>query len=105
MNNQTNNEEMESTAVVFRPNSDVVASTVAELRGQLKDRILPNTREVTIDLSDVRMVDSSGLGMLIATHNSLRKTGGELVLDGCSADLLELFRAMRIHQHMKVKGA
>ena len=61
-------------------------------------------RELVVDLAGVRMVDSSGIGLLISAYNSLRKVGGRLAVIHASADLLELFRSMRMHQHFSVSG-
>ena len=44
-------------------------------------------RDLVVDLADVNMVDSSGIGLLISAHNSLRKLGGQLALIHASADL------------------
>jgi anti-anti-sigma regulatory factor len=49
--------------------------------------------------------DSTGIGLLIAAHNSLRKVGGKLPVIHASPDILELFQTMRIHQHFSVSGA
>jgi anti-anti-sigma factor len=50
------------------------------------------------------MVDSSGIGLLISAHNSLKKVGGQLAVIHASADVLELFQTMRMHQHFSVSG-
>ena len=57
-----------------------------------------------MDLSDVLMVDSCGIGLLIAAHNSLKKVGGRLAVIHASVDTLELFQTMRMHQHFSVSG-
>lgn len=91
--------------VVLKVERDLVSSHSAELRDQLRTLINQGARAVELDFSQVRMVDSAGLGMIIAAHNSLKKVEGELTVTACSADILELFRSMRIHQHMRVEGA
>ncbi len=83
---------------------DVVAARCAELRGNLRQIIADGARHLTLDFTQVRMVDSAGIGLLIATHNSLRRVEGELALVNCSLEILELFQTMRLHQHMRVEG-
>jgi anti-anti-sigma factor len=95
----------EENKAVVRPTGDaIVAATVPALRVEMRDVLDQGVNDLVIDLTDVRMVDSSGLGLLIAAHNSLRKAGGTLAVIHASADLLELFRSMRMHQRFSVSG-
>ncbi|MCX6613659.1 MAG: STAS domain-containing protein [Acidobacteria bacterium] len=101
----TLSQNTDNTPVTVRVERDLVASQSTELRDHLRTLISQGTRSVVLDFSHVRMVDSAGLGMIIAAHNSLKKVEGELAVTECSAEILELFRSMRIHQHMRVEGA
>jgi anti-anti-sigma factor len=55
-------------------------------------------------LESVKSIDSTGIGLLVSAHNSLRRAGGELSVIHVSNDILDLFHAMRIHQHFSVSG-
>ena len=99
---QVNREE--NRAVLYPSGDTIVAATIPELRSKMRGVVDEGVRELTIDLAGVRMVDSSGLGLLIAAHNSLSKVGGQLAVIHASNDLLELFRSMRMHQHFSVTG-
>jgi anti-anti-sigma factor len=95
----------EDTGVaVIQPDGDVVAASVPELRSKMRGAIAEGARQLTVDLINVAMIDSAGLGMLIAAHNSLTRVGGELRVTGASQDLLDLFIALRMHQHFSVSG-
>ena len=87
-------------AIVF----GIVAATIPELRLKLRGMVESGVRDLVIDLATVRMVDSSGIGLLVSAHNSLRKVGGQLAVIHASGDLLELFHSMRMHQHFPVSG-
>jgi anti-anti-sigma factor len=89
---------------VIRPEADVIAASVADLRSRMRDLIGAGVRDLVVDLSAVQMVDSAGLGLLISAHNSLRKAGGHISVVHASPDIYELFRTMRIHQHFSVSG-
>ena len=89
---------------VIRPEADVVAASVADLRSRMRDLIGAGVRDLIVDLSAVQMVDSAGLGLLISAHNSLRKAGGHISVVHASPDVYELFRTMRIHQHFSVSA-
>jgi anti-anti-sigma factor len=89
---------------LLRPAGDVVAVTVSELRASLREVLGQGARDLVIDLENVQMIDSMGIGLLISAHNSVRKVGGRLSVIHATAEILELFRAMRIHQHFGVSG-
>jgi anti-anti-sigma factor len=94
----------EDGKAVLRPAGDVVAATVPELRTAMKEAVGTGAQHMVVDLSNTRMVDSSGLGLLIAAHNSLQKTGARLSVIHATADILQLFRTMRIHQRFSVSS-
>ena len=89
---------------IVQPGGDVVAAHVPELRSALRQVIGQGVREMTLDFSQVRMVDSTGLGLLISAHNSVHKAGGSLSVIHASQDILDLFQSMRIHQHFRIAG-
>jgi anti-anti-sigma factor len=95
----------EGIRVNVKPGGNIVASGINELRAKLKPVIDDGGREIIFDLEGVRMIDSIGLGLLIATHNSLAGVGGKLKIVNASKDLLDLFRNMRLDQHFEVRLA
>ena len=65
----------------MQPSGDtIVAATIPELRLKMRDIVGEGVRELVVDLTGVRMVDSSGIGLLISAYNSLRKAGGQLAV-------------------------
>lgn len=80
----------------------IVASTTGELRKTLKKVLDEGTGGIVIDLINVEMIDSSGLGLLVATHNSLQKVDRNLELNNCNDDLKKLFNNMRLDQHFVI---
>jgi anti-anti-sigma factor len=95
----------EDNRVVVRPSGNhIVAASIPELRSQMRGMVEEGVRDLVVDLDGVNMVDSSGIGLLISAYNSLRKVGGRLAVIHASAELLELFQSMRLHQHFSVSG-
>ena len=82
----------------------MVAASMPELRSKMREVLAEGVRELVVDLTDVQMVDSSGIGLLISAHNSLRKLGGRLSVTHASPEILQLFQTMRMHQHFTVSG-
>ncbi len=70
----------------------------------MREAIAGGVHQLTIDLRNVEMIDSVGLGLLIAAHNSLMRVGGELSAVNASQELVNLFVSMRIHQHFSISG-
>lgn len=92
-------------SVTIRPETDVVASMASAFRTELKAIIDKGAHEVTIDLADVQMVDSVGLGVFIAAHNTLNQNDGRLVVSNASDDIVALLKTMRLDQHFTVLAA
>lgn len=60
------------------------------IRQTVTDLVARGVRHVVIDLSQVRFVDSTRLGELVAAHVALNRVGGRLVLAGTPPRVLEL---------------
>lgn len=88
-----------------RPGADIVASMTDDLRKQLIEMVDKGVKQLELDLSDVEMVDSVGLGVIIAAHNSLNASGGKLTVTNVSEDIYRLFKTMRLNQHFDVQQA
>ncbi len=87
---------------VIKPVKDITASSTPDLRAALKTLVAEGIRELEIDLIDVRVVDSSGIGLLVAAHNSLERLSGKLVVTNVTSDLMELFKAFRLERHFSI---
>lgn len=92
-------------AVVVQPAGDIVAAAVPELRRVLRVAVGDGAREMVLDLSNVKALDSSGIGLLMAAHNTIRKLGGSLGIIHASGDIVELLKTMQIHRHISIAGA
>jgi len=88
---------------VVKPGKDVVASMANEFRSQLHGLVQESPNELVIDLDGVEMVDSVGIGVIIATHNSLNKVGGALRVTNVTSDIYTLFSTMRLDHHFTIE--
>ena len=95
----------ETTVKTIKPNNDIVASMAENFKGELLKFIEEGVKELTVDINDVGMIDSVGLGVLIATHNSLQKNDGVLNVINASENIYKLFKVMRLDRHFKVAMA
>ncbi|MDA3938068.1 MAG: STAS domain-containing protein [Spirochaetia bacterium] len=83
---------------------DLVASAVNDLRTMMQDAITGGVKNIFIDMTGIKVVDSMGIGLLISTQNSLSKEDGQLEILNISADIMDLFKSMRLDQHFSIKG-
>jgi len=94
----------EGTSAVVNPRGDILSSTVPQIQIALRDLVRSGVREMVFDMESASMIDSTGLGLLLAAFNSLTSVGGKFSVVHVSDEILDLFRTMRIHQHFSVSG-
>ena len=70
-------------------------ATAPQLRREVK-RLVPQSRVVTIDLTDLTLLDSVGLGTIAALYASARTAGCQLQLVNLSPRVRELFSVTRV---------
>ncbi len=62
----------------------------------LSDLIRNGVTRVIIDLGEVHLMNSSGLGMLVGAAKSLKSANGALSVSGANAKIRDLFRMTRL---------
>jgi anti-anti-sigma factor len=95
--------EQMGVKTVYHLAQDLVASVLPEIRQELNQLIKGGCTHLVIDLTGVQMIDSSGIGILVAAHNSLNQRNGKLEIINVSDDLFELFGSMRLNQHFSIQ--
>jgi anti-anti-sigma factor len=94
----------EGNKATLVPAGDVLTTTVEVLKPQLKDMVRGGVDTIVFDLERVGIVDSAGIGLLVATHNSVEKVGGSISVIRASKGLVDLFKALRLDQRFPVTG-
>ena len=88
----------------YKPEGDITASSAPLIRVDLKNLIAEGVRDLVIDMTNTRVIDSTGIGLLVATHNSLVRLNGKLAIKNVSQDLFELLKAFRLDKHFSVSN-
>jgi len=83
----------------------ISAQDVPALRESFRACIQEGARNLELDFSRVESLDSMGIGLLVATHNSLAKQGGALQLTGVKKDIHQLLSLMRLDKHFAITPA
>jgi anti-sigma B factor antagonist len=76
------------------------AVTVSELRGDIEKLLARRPSRVEVDLSSLRMVDSSGVGVLVSLYKRVRAQGGDVIVTGLRDQPLAIFRLLRLDRVM-----
>ncbi|MBB4957110.1 STAS domain-containing protein [Micromonospora polyrhachis] len=96
--------DYEAAAAVVWVDGDVDASVAPTLRDALAVAGLLR-QSVVLDLTDVRLIDSTGLGVLVRAHQDLRQRGGNLCLAAPSRFILTVLHTMRIDLLFPIFGS
>lgn len=83
---------------------DLVASGVPDLKVALKEQLTSGVEEVVFDFAATTLLDSSGIGLLIATSNTLARQQGRIRVLNVSPDILQLLQSMRLAGRLNASG-
>lgn len=83
------------TTVVRVTRSKLYLDVVKPFQDTMVSLLESGEKRIVIDLSDVDVMDSSGLGVLILTWDRLRKEDGRFVVVGLRPIMEKLFQRMR----------
>ncbi|MDD9302791.1 MAG: STAS domain-containing protein [Desulfobacter sp.] len=89
---------------IIKPGTDVVASMAETFKGELLSAINASKGMVVIDLEGADMVDSVGIGVIIASHNTLSQADRQLKVINVTKDVFGLFTTMRLNRRFTVQG-
>jgi anti-sigma B factor antagonist len=72
------------------------AVTAPELRPVLDALVAEGRRKIVVDLASLRLIDSSGVGVLVSLFKRVRAYGGEVSLEGLRDQPLAIFKLLRL---------
>ncbi len=81
--------------IFVRCNGRIVSATAQDLRGTVRD-LIPGTKRVVLDLTNVSYMDSSGLGAIVSIYLTAKRQDCELKLINLNQRLKELFRLTKL---------
>jgi anti-sigma B factor antagonist len=91
-----------ATKRTLKPGEDLVGSMVEDFKGKLLKIINQEIKELSIDMKDVKDIDSTGLGVLIAAKNSLDQSGGQLNLKNVSENVEIFLQVLGLESYLNV---
>lgn len=87
-------------ATHLRIEGQLDAVSVAEVRPELEKLVTARPSVVEVDLTQLRMVDSSGIGALVSIYKRVKGQGGVVIIKGVRDQPLAIFRLLRLDKIM-----
>lgn len=72
------------------------ATSVPNIRRTIEALVVERRRSVTVDLSSLRHIDSSGVGVIVSLYKRCKAFGGEVRVVGLKDQPLSIFRLLRL---------
>lgn len=92
----------EGNKVTVKTGVAIKAENVESLRLELKQALEEGADQIVIDLWETDIIDSIGLGLLAATHNSLSKKGSKLEVINAREQICKVLNLMRLDRHFVI---
>jgi anti-sigma B factor antagonist len=87
-------DEAEGTILYIRGELDALSA--ADLRPLLDKVVEDHPPRVMVDLSELRLIDSSGIGALVSLYKRVRAAGGSVSFTGVTSQPLVIFKLLRL---------
>jgi anti-sigma B factor antagonist len=92
--NYSRRDDGDATTLQIRGELDALSA--GELRPLLDRVVEDGRRNVTVDLSQLRLVDSSGVGALVSLYKRVRASGGQVEFINVTGQPLVIFKLLRL---------
>ena len=89
---------------VLTPVGRIDAVSSVELRNRVGTMIAEGRRQIVLDMSSVDFIDSSGLGVLVASLRTAKRDGGVLKIAALNGNTRQLFDLMRLDRVFELFG-
>ncbi len=88
--------------VVLGLKGQLDALTAAELRPVLEDLLVTHVRGIVFDLGELELIDSSGIGAIVAAFKRTRANGGDTKIANLGKQPLEVFKILKLDKAIDV---
>jgi anti-sigma B factor antagonist len=86
----------EQDTAVLSVRGELDALSCPELRPVIDALVTSEPERVTVDLSELELIDSSGVGALVSLYKRVRANGGNVRFVGVSNQPLVIFKLLRL---------
>jgi anti-sigma B factor antagonist len=82
------------TSLSVRGSLDI--NTAPQLAEEIDKIVASKPKKVTVDLSGLDLIDSSGVAALVKLYKGIRGTGGAVMMNGARDQPLAIFKLLRM---------
>lgn len=94
-----------TACVIAHVTSEKVGAREAQIIEQELRAAAPGKKwKIVLDLKDVTVLASMGLGTLVSMHKACASGGGRLVVCGLKEDILQLMKITHLERILKIAG-
>jgi anti-sigma B factor antagonist len=90
----TRKDEGDETTLEIDGTLDAV--TAPDLRNVVDELVEQRRKSVTLELSSLRLIDSSGVGVIVSLFKRMRANGGQVKIVGLRDQPRAIFRLLRL---------
>jgi anti-sigma B factor antagonist len=94
---------VEGDATIVQCTGKLTAGLTGILRDEVK-RLIPGSKKIVLDLTDLTQMDSMGLGTIVGLYVSAKASGTTLILINLSQRVRDLFRITNVWSILEVYG-
>ena len=88
--------ETRENAVVLRLKGQLDALTAGTMAPTVDELMAAQTKNIIFDLSEITLIDSSGIGAIVSVFKRTRSWGGDTRISGLSAQPFEVFKLLKL---------
>lgn len=86
----------EGTNSTLRIDGSLDANSTPELRPMIDALVADKRARIVVDLSALRLIDSSGVGAVVSLYKRVRAQGGKVSVAGLRDQPLAIFKLLRL---------
>ena len=86
----------ETNHIVLRIEGELDSLSVTDLRPAIDQLVADLHPSVLVDLTKLRLIDSSGVGSIVSLYKRVRAQGGSVVVRGAREQPLAILRLLRL---------
>jgi len=96
---------LDGNTCVLQIRGELDAVSVPEIRAELDRVVDERHRNVIVDLADLRVIDSSGVGALVSLYKRVRAAGGLITVTRLRDQPLAILRLLKLDRVLAPQAA